>query len=191
MPWYELAKVVHFLGFIALLGFFVIYSRTGPRLRAATEMREVRVWLSLLDMARPMMPGGAVMLILSGIAMAALRWRGPYSFLTVGLVTVLAIWIVAAIVGGRHLRAMHAAATADAGPVPPELSRLILNPAPWATLFALNTAALGVMFVMTTKPGWAWTVGVVAGLAILGGVIGARLVRGDREKAGSHATAAG
>ena len=176
MPWYELAKVVHFLGLIALFGFFVIYSRAGPRLRAATNMRDVRVWLGLLDLARPMMPGAAVMLVLSGAAMAALRWRGPYPFVAVGLVTILVIWLGAATVGRRHLQAMHAAATATDGPVPAELRRVMLEPRPWATLFALNLAALGVLFVMTTKLGWVAAVGVVVGLAVAGWFVGSALV---------------
>jgi hypothetical protein len=35
MGWYEIAKVVHFMGLIALFGFFVVYARAGERLRAA------------------------------------------------------------------------------------------------------------------------------------------------------------
>ncbi|HKO47175.1 MAG TPA: hypothetical protein VJV79_05600 [Polyangiaceae bacterium] len=180
MPWYELAKVVHFLGLIALFGFFVIYSRAGPRLRKAKDLAEVRVWLGLLDLAKPMMPGAGVMLIASGVTMGMLRWKGPYPFMMVGLITIAIIWTLAARIGGRHLGAMHAAAVAESGPVPPELSRIILDPKPWATLFALNTAALGVLIVMTTKLGWVGAVSVVLGLAILGALIGSRMVAGER-----------
>ncbi len=181
MGWYEIAKVVHFLGFIALFGFFVIYSRAGPQLRKATDLGQVRVWLGLLEAARPMMPGAAIMMMASGFVMAGLRWRAPYPFVTVGLVTLLVIWITAAVVGGRHRRAMQAAAGDQTnGPVPAELTRVILDTRPWAILFALNTAALGVMFVMTTKIGWVAAISVVVGLALLGGFVGTRLVAADR-----------
>jgi hypothetical protein len=129
------------------------------------------------------------MMLASGFVMAGLRWRGPYPFLTVGIVTLLVIWITAAVVGGRHRRAMRAAAGARAdGPVPEELSRVILDSRPWATLFALNTAALGVMFVMTTKIGWVPAITVVVGLSLFGGLVGARLVAADRGRAaaGGH-----
>jgi hypothetical protein len=179
MPWYELAKVLHFLGLIALFGYFVIYSRAGPRLRKATDMAEVKVWLGLLDMARPMMPGAGVMLLVSGVAMGMLRWKGPYPFMIIGLVTLVTIWTVAAVVGGRHLRAMHEAADGRTGVVPAELSRIILNPRPWATLFGINTAALGVLFVMTTKLDWVAAISVVVGLAVIGVFIGARLAGAD------------
>jgi hypothetical protein len=33
MRWYELARIVHFLGLIALCGFFVIFARNAPPLR--------------------------------------------------------------------------------------------------------------------------------------------------------------
>jgi hypothetical protein len=182
VPWYELVKVVHFMGLIALIGFFIIYSRAGPRLRAATDMKEVRFWLGLLDLARPMMPGGAAMLLVTGLAMMAMRWRGSYPFATVGFVALIVIWAGVAIVGGRHLRAMHAAAGTTDGAVPPELARVILDPRPWTTLFALNTTALGVLIVMTTKLDWPWAVGVVGVLGALGGFAGSSMVKRDRAK---------
>jgi hypothetical protein len=187
MGWYEIAKVVHFLGFIALFGFFVIYSRAGPALRKATDLGQVRVWLGLLEAARPMMPAAAIMMFASGFAMAGLRWRGPYPFLTVGIVTLLVIWITVAVVGGGHRRAIRAAAgTQTEGPVSAELSRVIFDSRPWATLFALNTAALGVMFVMTTKIGWVPAISVVIGLSLFGALVGARLVAADRGRAATE-----
>jgi len=185
MHLYEIAKFFHFLGLVALAGFFIIYSRAGPQLRKAKDMKEVQTWLGVLQSTRPMMPAGAILLLLSGLTMGALRWKGPYPFMVVGLLTLLVIWIGTAIADGRHLRAMRAAASGQTGAVPPELSRLILNPTPWATLFALNLATFGVLFVMTTKIGWIGAISVVAALAIIGAIIGSRLVRGDRDHAPS------
>jgi hypothetical protein len=107
MGWYELAKVLHFLGLIALFGFFVLWPRAGVRLRAAATASEARSWLGLLEVARPMLPSGVVMLAVSGAAMAALRWRGAYPFRAVGFIVVLSIWAAWALVGARHLRAMR------------------------------------------------------------------------------------
>lgn len=187
MGWYELAKVLHFLGLIALFGFFVLWSRAGGRLRAAGTATEARSWLALLDMSRPMLPSAAVMLAVSGLAMAALRWRGSYPFLAVGLVAVLAIWLVWALVGARHLRAMRSAVGDGDGPLPATAARLILDPARWGALGVLNGAALGVLFVMTTKLGWIAAVAVVVGLAALVGLAFASGVRRQRDAIGSRA----
>jgi hypothetical protein len=185
MPWYELLKIVHFLGLIALFGCFVIYPRAGSRVRAATTMDEVRGWLGMLELTRGMFHGGAGMLLLSGIGMAAMRWRAPVPFVAVGMITLLAMWIVFAVSGNRHLRAIRAAVGDSTGPVPSDLSRTILNPRPWATMLALNIVALGVLFEMTLKLGWAGAVALVVGSAILGAVIGGAVVRRERNSVGA------
>ena len=172
MRWYELVKFVHFMGLIAVAGFFIIYSRAGPRLRAATDMKEVRVWLGLLEVARPMMPGGAMMLILSGLVMGWMRWRGLFPFMIVGLVTLGIAWATSARAGGRHLRAMRAAATAESGAVPPELARVIGDPGPWSAMLAINLAVIGVILIMTLKLGWIAAPAVVVALGALGLLVG-------------------
>jgi hypothetical protein len=181
MGWYEIAKVVHFMGLIALFGFFVLYPRAGERLRAATSLDEVRSWLGMLDATRGMLPGAAGMFIVSGVAMSYLRWRGPYPFMIVGFVTLIVIVAVWSLVGARHLRAMRAATGDGSGPVPPALSSLILDPTPWGTVGALNGASLGVLFVMTTKLGWVPAIAVVLVLAALVGGIFTTMVRRRRD----------
>jgi hypothetical protein len=181
MGWYELAKVVHFMGLIALFGFFVIYARAGERLRAAGTLAEARAWLGMLEATRGMLPGGAGMFIVSGATMAALRWRGAYPFMVVGFVTLLAIWVLWAMVGPRHLRAMRAVVGDAEGPVSPAVARAILEPAPWGTTGALNGAALGVLFVMTTKVGWVAAIAIVVLLATLVGGVFTTLVRRRRD----------
>lgn len=186
MEWYEIAKVVHFLGLIALFGFFVLQSRVGGKLRAAGSVAEVREWLGLLEATRGTLPGAGVMFIASGLAMAGMRWRGNYPFVTVGLVTLLLIWIVGAIVSGRHLRAMRGAVSRAAeGVVPVEVAHVILDPARWGTIATLNGAALGVLFVMTTKIGWLGSVATVLGLAGLVGTLFTLAVRRQRARIGS------
>ena len=181
MGWYELAKVVHFMGLIALFGFFVVYARAGERLRAASSLAEARLWLEMLQATRGMLPGGAGMFIVSGSVMAALRWRGPYPFMVVGFVALLVIVAVWAIVGARHLRAMHAAVGDAEGPVSLAIARTILDPAPWGTVGALNGASLGVLFVMTTKVGWVAAIATVILASTLVGGIFTLLVRRRRE----------
>jgi uncharacterized membrane protein len=180
IPWYELIKVVHYLGLIALFGGFVIYPRAGSQLRAATTMSEVRSWLGMLELTRGMFHGGMAMMLLSGVGMVAMRWRGPIPFVTVGMITLLVMWIVFAIVGSRHLRAIRAATNDGAGPVPAELARTILRPRPWVTMFALNILALGVLFEMTLKLGWVGAIALVVGAAILGAAIGSAVLRRER-----------
>jgi hypothetical protein len=181
MGWYELAKVLHFLGLIALFGFFVLWPRAGAKLRASPSLPEARSWLGLLEVARPMLPSGVVMLAMSGVAMAALRWRGPYPFATIGLVAAALIWLAWALVGARHLRAMRAVLADGDGPVRGPAADVIRAPAPWGVTAALNGAALGVLFVMTTKLGWIASSAIVLVLAALVGTAFTLVVRRERD----------
>jgi hypothetical protein len=97
--------------------------------------------------------------------------------MVVGFVVLAIVAATVANVAGKHLRAMQAAATATDGPVSTDLSRIIREPRPWTVIFALNTAVLGVLIIMTTKLAWAWAIGIVVVLAALGALIGSRLAR--------------
>jgi NAD(P)-dependent dehydrogenase (short-subunit alcohol dehydrogenase family) len=54
-----------------------------------------------------MFNGGVVMMLLSGIEMARLRWGGPYPFVAIGVITVLTAWTFWTLIPGRHLRAVR------------------------------------------------------------------------------------
>jgi hypothetical protein len=181
MDWYQLVKLVHFMGLIALFGFFVLASRGGGRLRAATTRSEARPWLALLEVARPMLPSGVVMLALSGALMAWFRWRGAYPFIVVGLVSALLIWAVWAFVGARHLRAIAAAMGDTDGPITGPLAELIRDPRRWAVWGSMNGAALGVLAVMTLKLGWLGSIAVLFIITVIVGTAFAVTVRRSRD----------
>jgi hypothetical protein len=182
MRWYELAKIVHFMGLVALFGFFMINLRSGMQLRAATQLNDVRTWLGVLQGARGMLHGGSGLLLISGVVMIALRWRGPFPFATIGMLTLLAIWALS-VVGGRHLRAMHAAVPSGNGPIPDGLRAIIFAPRPWAVTAAMNGAAAGVLFVMTWKPEWIGAAATVLLTSAAGAMIGNASIRRQRATA--------
>ena len=177
MPWYPLLKAVHFMGLIALAGAFVIYPRAGVRLRAATTLHDVRSWLDMLELTRGMFHGGAAMMLLSGVAMAGIQWRAPHAFIAVGMVTLLLMWIGFALTASRHLRVIRKAVGNGAGPVPTGLAQTIRTPTPWIAMFAINLAALGVLFEMTLKLGWAGAIGLVLAFVAIGVVAGVLATR--------------
>ncbi len=79
---------------------------------------------------------------------------------------------------GRGLRAIgRAAADAGTGPISAEIDRLIRAPRTWISLSALNGAALGVLWIMPNKPGWASSIAIVAAAAAAGGAFGAYAAR--------------
>jgi hypothetical protein len=177
MPWYQLTKIVHFMGLVSLVCAFMIYPRVGEKLRGATTLRDARGWLGFLDITRGMFHGGAGMTLLSGIVMTGMRWRAPTAFATVGLIALPIIWITFAVVCAPHMRAMHAALGDAEGPVSPAAAAVLNTPRPWIAIVAMNLTAIGVLFEMTLKLDWLGAILLVAAGAILGTVIGSSSMR--------------
>src|SRR3954471_13631651 len=117
MPWYQLVKIVHFMGLVSLVGAFMIYPRVGEKLRAATTLHDARDWLGFVNITLGMFHGGAGLILISGLIMTGMRWRAPYAFTTIGLVVLPVLWILFATVCVPHLRAMRAAIGSGDGPV--------------------------------------------------------------------------
>jgi hypothetical protein len=181
MHWYEIFKVIHFVGLIALFGFFVLYARAGERLQTARTLSEARTLLAMLESTRGMLRVGAVMLIVSGAAMTMLRWHGAHPFLIVGFIVLLISWIVCTVVGPRHERAIRAAIGDTEGSVTPDIALTILDPTAWGTVGAANGASIGVLVVMTLKVDWVTAFTIVLVLAAFVSAILTTLVRGRRD----------
>ena len=176
MPWYELTKIVHFLGLIALFGGFAIHARAGGYLRGAKTLADIRGALVWLNVTRAMLNGGMVMMLVSGLIMVFLRWRGAVPFTTIGMIVLLLIGAVS-VINNRHLRAISAATPPGDGSPSADLRAVILRPLAWTVALSRNTAALGVLIIMTLKTGWIASIAIVVVLAVLGAVVSRRLAR--------------
>lgn len=178
MSSHGVAMFVHLLGVITLFGGIGLQQRGGTRLRQATTVGEVRLWLGLLRPTGRMLPAAVVILLASGLYLTAQDWTLATPWIATATVTVLAMAAVGAGVLGRRFRAIGiASADAAEGPVPPQVAGLLRAPGVWAALSGVNGAALGVLWLMTNKPGWATSVGVVVGAMVVGAAVGAVLAR--------------
>jgi len=188
MSSHGVAMFVHLLGVITLFGGIGLQQRGGARLRAATTVQEVRLWLGLLRPTGRALPSAVVILLASGLYLTAQDWRLATPWIATATVTVVAMMAVGAGVLGRRFRAIGTASAAAAdGPVPPEVAGALRAPGVWVALSGMNGAALGVLWLMTNKPGWAASVGVVIGATAIGAAVGAALARRGTADAGKVA----
>jgi predicted integral membrane protein DUF2269 len=179
---YNIALFVHLLGLVTLFAAFALYLRAGARLRTAISIDQARSWLDLLESTNPMFPAGLMLLLASGVYMMVTRWRPPPPWIVVGLVGLVAITVIGGIVSSRQLRTIRAAASADQHSISAELERAIAMRAPWLITNALNGAAVGIVWVMTIKPGWAGSVAAVAIGTALGAFVEALTAQSRRLK---------
>jgi hypothetical protein len=174
---YDVVQFAHFLGLITLFIALAIVQRGGAKLRGAGTVEEVRMWLGLLRSTRPMFPAAVVFLLASGLYLVHLQWKILAPWVMTGLVAVAIMPFIGALVIGRRFDAIDKATAGKQGAVPAEVTRLILQPGLWAAVFGLNGAAFGLLWIMTTKPGWVGSIGVVVVVAAFGVFAGSRLGR--------------
>jgi hypothetical protein len=175
---YSLALFIHILGVITFFGGMVILQRAGDRLRAAETVGELRLWLSLLRQVRGMFGSGAFLLLASGLYMTNDAWTFTTSWVLVAIVTLVAMVALGSLVVGRSLARIGAGTGGVAGEsIPNDVKHWVHSPRVWSVAAANNGAAIGLIWLMTNKPGWTASIAIVVVLAAAGGLIGTVLSR--------------
>lgn len=173
MSLYDIFLFAHFLGLISLFVAFGVLQRGGAALRSSQSVDHLRVWMGLVRRSQRGLLAGLVILLVSGLFMAADRWTFTTSWIVVGVVTVVVIAVAFPLFTGRKLGNIDAQARSlGDGAIPPELQRRVADRGLWVPLSATNIGAIGVVWLMTTKPGWVGSLTVVLGLTALGAIIG-------------------
>lgn len=178
---YKIALFLHIIGLIALFSGLVILQRGGVRLRTAATWEEARVWLQLMRPVGGMFFAGSIFLLATGIYMAKVEWSMSTPWVVVAEVVVVLFALVGTLVG-RGLGRMGRAARQHAGEVSTDDRSLLSAPAVWASIFAMNGGAMGVVWLMTTKPGWAVSIAVPVVLTLGGAVAGMKVSRRPPER---------
>jgi hypothetical protein len=161
----------------------VIFQRAGAKLRAAASWEDARTWLEMLRPVRGMFMGATLLLLLSGLYMTRESWGFATPWVVVGMLIVVLFPLTGALVVGRRLAGIGLASIGRQGPLAPEERARIHDPALWSSIFGMNGGALGVVWLMTNKPGWGQSIGVPLFLTLLGVILGAASVRSARARA--------
>jgi hypothetical protein len=172
----SIALFIHLLGMLTLFTAMAIVQRTGARMRTASTVEELRLWLSLARTTGPMWPSSLVFILGSGLYLAGTGFSFETPFVVTAIVTILVIGVVGGAFVGRGMAAMGQAA-GSAGGLTPQLREQVTSPPLWIAATTLNGLALGVLWIMVDKPGWAQSIGVVVALGVVGAVAGVVMTR--------------
>lgn len=178
MSSYNVVLFVHLLGVVAFFSAIAFVQRGGAGLRGAETLDQVRLWLGVVRTTQLLWPVGLGLILLSGLYMADQAWTFATPWVATAIASVLLMGAVGGgIVGRTFARMGRAAEGAGNGPPSRELTQLIRAPLLWVSMSALNGGAIGLLWLMATKPGWTISIAVPACLAVLGGLAGFGLVR--------------
>jgi hypothetical protein len=169
MTLYAIAVFVHVVGAIGIFVAMGIEWVTVAHVVRVESAEQAREWLGLLELIRRLSPVSMATLLVSGVYMMVVTWGGA-SWIIVGFVgllllpplgmlTLLRLPNIARELGNQH------------GPLSPELRQRLHDPLFVASIQIRTAIALGIVFLMTTKPDFvgsvvAVAVAIVVGLAV-------------------------
>ena len=176
MSVYTISLFLHVVGALGIFAALGLEWAGLSNLRRATETSQVREWIGLL--AAPRVVGGpaALITLVSGIYMSATRW-GPQGWIVVGLAGMVVIAVLGATISGRRVGAIAGALPESVGPISKSLAQQLHDPALILGLRVRTALGLGIVFLMSTRPGWGGALAVM-GLAVVAGAAAALPARG-------------
>jgi hypothetical protein len=178
MTLYPFALFAHILG---VLGMFIAIALEWTSLlgmRRARTLEQVRPWATLGVVPEKVFPFSGLLILGAGVYMALVGWGWQVAWIDVSLLALLLMFTLGPLINSRRLSRIHrAAGQAPAGAIPQALARQIEDPVLWTCVPTLNMMALGVVLLMTTKPGWPGSLGVVVVSVLLGLLSGSLTAR--------------
>jgi hypothetical protein len=167
MTLYAIAVFVHVtsaMGIFVAMGIEWVIVAHVVRVESAEEAQE---WLGLLEVIRRLSPVSMATLLISGVYMMAVTWGGA-GWIIVGFVALLLLPPLG-MINLLRLPTIARDLAGQRGPLSPELRQRLHDPLFVASIQIRTAIALGIVYLMTTRPDAAGSV-VAIGMAIVVGV---------------------
>jgi uncharacterized membrane protein SirB2 len=177
MNLYTVSLFVHMIGLISMFGALVMLQHGGRRLRASTTWQEAGTWSALLSPVPSMFLAGGVFLLASGLYMTHEQWTYSTPWVVVAMVSVVLFLILGAVLMAPRFARIRKTASELRGAMSEDGRAQVTAPALWSTIFAMNGGALGIVWLMSTKPGWAGSIGIPIALMVVGALMGVGVKR--------------
>ena len=153
MTLYAVTLFVHLLAVVAAFSATAIIHLGLVRMRKAERANDARDALMLAARAAKAMPIVALLLLLTGALMTENRWSWTTPWIDVSLGGLILLSAIGGGVLGKRMRALGPQlGRAGDGQLDAALASQVRDPALWIIAQLPPLLAIGVMFVMTTKP---------------------------------------
>lgn len=165
-----LYSIVMFAHDIGALGYFVGFGLEWAslvRVRRASTAEQAREWLGLRAWVMPLGLTSLVLILLSGLYMAATEvgWMG---WIVVALASLVLIAILGATLTGLRIGAIEKAAAAESGPLSLALRQRLNDPLLSTSIQIRTAIALGIVFLMAVQPDLAGSLLTIGIATVLG-----------------------
>jgi len=192
MNTYHVVLYIHFISLLVGFSAGMIETVCLFRLRAAETLEAAAPWGRLAGEIEKAFPVAILGLFGSGAYMTSDVWTWSTSWIVVPIIGLVVLALQGPLVAGRRGHAVKAALMANGpGPLAPEARRMTRDRALWGAAFTNEFLVLGIIWVMTEKPGWGGAVAALAVAYAVGLAVAARLTRAPAVEAAPAAEPAG
>ncbi len=164
---YNIALFLHIVGALGVFAALALEWAARLALREATTGEQVRDWLKLFAWMGRLYPVSSLAILLPGFYMTLTTWGGTAWILT-ALAGVLAMGVIGGALTRQRMRSAAGAAASQSGRLPAELRQQLNDPLLWASLRVRLAIGLGIVFLMSAKPGLAGSLAVMLVAVLLG-----------------------
>ncbi len=167
MSAYLIALYIHITGALAMFAGLGIEGIVFKNLKDAASPGQAVSWLGSMKILRIIFAYATVSLLLTGVYMVILSW-GWNSWVVTGLVLLVVLSGYGS-TAAKKIAVSIASLINDSGEsISSAVKKVIADPFLMTTYKLKITTALGIIFVMTTKPGWIGCIVTVASAIALG-----------------------
>jgi hypothetical protein len=167
MSLYSAAVFLHVVGALGLFAALGLEWAGVRNLRCSVTTAQAREWLKLLGGLRLVERPAALVLLGTGIYASAATGGGR-PWIGLGLLTLLVIAALGELLTGRRLRRVGRVLPEEGGAVTPALMRQLADSVLTLSACLRTALALGVVFIMSTKPDRAGALSAMAMALVLG-----------------------
>lgn len=166
--WYSVALFVHVIGAAALFAALGLEWMALWQLRRATSAEQARERAAAFAVL-PRLYGPAMAAILvAGLYMTATVWGWSVGWTAVALAAMVLLAAVGAVLSGPRMAPLGRALAAESGPLSPALREQLRNPLLWTSMQVRLGIAVGIVYLMTVKPGPGGALLAIVVAALLG-----------------------
>jgi hypothetical protein len=167
---YRTVLFLHLLALFIGIGTAAILGLSLFRLRGASTGAEALPWSILAGKTERAFPFAILGLFVTGAYMTSHLWTWSTGWIDVAIAALVVVAAQGALIAGRRAKDLERTLQANGpGPLPTDVRNKTCDRALWIVSFANPGIVLGVVWVMTQKPG---TAGAIAAV-VVGYLIGA------------------
>jgi len=168
---YTLALFLHFVGLVALFVGYGLEWIVSALLRKATTADQVRAWLRVYRTSLPVSGPGLLILIFSGWYMASFSGAMKQGWISATFLAILLALGIGFVFILPRVRAIRGALPEGSGGLPANAVALLQAPAIPTLIRVRGLLALGIVYLMTSKPASLGMSLLILGVAILFGLL--------------------